>query len=480
MTPDQDLRRAISRLPEGWTLGLVCGALSLLVISLFSFNTLRAQDSSPLRRVTQEMSREELERSLSRGEAAQGGRSLAQRMAQRLEDRQLQQWADRYASAGADERALLREHIGGVVGAERLREALARDGGDRAPIPEGRFSGVIRPMGRFSRYMAFVPPGYTPERAWPVHISLHGGGGNPLRNCEEHWQGEAARDGVILVCPSTNRAMWWMPLGEETVLAALEDVRLRFRVDPERVSIGGASSGGFGVWHMSMKYPWLFRAAVPRCAATPNDPAAMANLGALPVYMLHGARDGQINVLHSRRSQEIMDELGVDFTYTEDPRAGHRFMSDHNEEILDWMRDHRRAAWGPFRYRTLERGEAPGRVHWVRPDWGDSYAAGLELEGRLVARDVAGRKIREVHLTSTAPLRSATILLPPDPDWSGDEPVMVYYNNRLISDHPALPSVEAVLESWIDHRDPALVTGRALRIWPQSTPAGPFLGRLAP
>jgi pimeloyl-ACP methyl ester carboxylesterase len=434
--------------------------------------------------VTQEAAPELLRGRLREADARDRGQSLAQRIARRLKKQGLQELVRGYTSAKDGESRQWLTELKATTTPKELVEALRQPRVPTGTLEPGRHMGFVRAMGRSSRYMMMIPEGYTPEKAWPVHITLHGGGGTPMRNCMQNWKGEAREAGAILVCPSTEGAMWWMPLGEATVLATLEDVRERVHVDLDRVSVGGASSGGYGVWHMATKFPWLFRGAVPRCAATPKDPLTLANLGGLPIFMLHGDRDGRINVFHSRRSQEIMGEMGLDFQYTEVPGVGHRFMGNYNDDVMGWLDEQDRDAWGDFKYRTVLRGDAPARVHWLRPDWGQDYEPGLELEGRLKSRMVQGVWRNEVHLTSTAPLASVTVLLPPEARWQSNQPVQVYLNGNLIHEAPVAPSVEAVLASWEDHRDPSLMTDRAIhlelnRYAAVGAGAGP-LGRLAP
>lgn len=445
-------------------LATVYGALTLAVLLLFSLPRLEAQDSAPLQEVTQQMAPELLQERLRDADARDSGKSLARRIAQRLQMQGLQEVARRYTSSEPGESQRWLSQLKANTTPKALFKALSRPDGPHGEVEAGRHIGFVRPLGHFARYLMMVPEGYTPDKAWPVHISLHGGGGTPMRNCQQNWQGEALQAGVILVCPSTKGAMWWMPLGEATVLATLEDVRQRVNVDLDRVSVGGASSGGYGVWHMATKFPWLFRGAVPRCAATPKDPLTMANLGNLPIYMLHGNRDGRINVFHSRRSDEIMGELGLDYQYTEVPGVGHRFMSDYNDDVMDWVSQQERQAWGDFKYRTVLRGDAPTRVHWLLPRWGQGYEPGLELEGQLKSRMVQGVWRNEVHLSSTTPLESVTVLLPPEQRWQSNQPVYVYLNGHLIHEAPVAPSVEAVLASWVDHRDPSLMTDRAIHL----------------
>jgi dienelactone hydrolase len=402
---------------------------------------------------------------LAQVEATEDGQDIGASLARRLEDRPLFELAQRYEAADPTERRLLAEQLERLASPERWMQALSREEEARPRFAPGRLRGRVRAMGRGAAYVAYVPDGYNPEREWPVHISLHGGGGSAERNCDEYWDGEPAKRGMILICPETPKAHWWLPLGEATVLAALEEAKRLFRIDSDRISIDGASSGGFGVWHMATKYPWLFRAAMPRCAATPKDPLVFENLAALPVYMLHGERDGQIRVWHSEKSAEVLESLDYDVTFEKVPNVGHNFMADRNEALLQWLAPQDRQPQMEFTYHTVAWGDAPRRVHWLSVDWGDSYAAGVELKGRLESRQVGGRWRNEVHVDVDpgVKLRGFTVLLPRNM-WQTVEPVKVYFNGRLVVESRVPPSAEAVLDSWVDHHDEGLLTDRGLRV----------------
>ncbi len=318
-----------------------------------------------------------------------------------------------------------------------------------------------RPRGKI-RYITMVPRDYDPRRPWPVHFSLHGGGshGTPERSCQMNWQGEAAAKGVILVCPRMKGGAWWVDEGERRVLAVLEDLRGWLNVDEAQVSLGGASSGAAGSWHLAMKFPWMWRAIAPRCSATPEEVEALGNMAKVPVFLMHGFYDGTILVQQSRDTHALLKARAHDVRYYEDPGHGHHFMHHQNGPMIDWMSARRCA--GPqkrFEYRTVAHGQVPGRVHWIRPRWSDGgYGSGQRLAGVLEQRGDGGWVAR---IEGDAPLEGLTVLLP---DGSASIPVQVHYNGQVVYTGRVAPSVGAVLESWWDHRRRAWLTRRAVRI----------------
>ena len=87
--------------------------------------------------------------------------------------------------------------------------------------------------GGFSLY---VPEYYSPDRAWPLVMALHGGSGNG-RNFLWSWLRDARSLGAILIAPTAIGPTWAL-MGEDTdtpnLVRILESVRARWNVDPAR------------------------------------------------------------------------------------------------------------------------------------------------------------------------------------------------------------------------------------------------------
>ena len=102
--------------------------------------------------------------------------------------------------------------------------------------------------GGFSLY---VPEYYTPDRAWPLVMALHGGSGNG-RGFLWSWLRDARSLGAILVAPTatgnaSNKSTWAL-MGEDADTAnlnrILDAVCSRWNVDPARLLLTGMSDGG--------------------------------------------------------------------------------------------------------------------------------------------------------------------------------------------------------------------------------------------
>src|SRR5207302_9302417 len=92
--------------------------------------------------------------------------------------------------------------------------------------------------GGFSLY---VPEYYTPERAWPLVVALHGGSGNG-RGFLWSWLRDARSHGAILVAPTASGSTWAL-MGDDAdtpnLSRILSSVRSRWNVDPKRMLLTG-------------------------------------------------------------------------------------------------------------------------------------------------------------------------------------------------------------------------------------------------
>jgi hypothetical protein len=93
---------------------------------------------------------------------------------------------------------------------------------------------------RVQRYQLFVPPGYKAERTWPLVVFVSPGD-DPLG--WRYWR-KVCEDHDVLFCAAYGAGNNW-PAGRRArlVLDVLDDVRRRYRIDPERTYLAGFSGG---------------------------------------------------------------------------------------------------------------------------------------------------------------------------------------------------------------------------------------------
>lgn len=130
------------------------------------------------------------------------------------------------------------------------------------------------PSGATLRYTLARPPSFSSDRSRPLVVALHYGGrvtpyyGQPfLMNLVLPALGKL---GAIMVAPDCPGEGWTDPRSEEAVLALIRQVEKDCAVDPRRILITGYSLGGIGTWHLALKYPNLFSAAIPIAGMPPQ------------------------------------------------------------------------------------------------------------------------------------------------------------------------------------------------------------------
>jgi poly(3-hydroxybutyrate) depolymerase len=299
-----------------------------------------------------------------------------------------------------------------------------------------------------ANYVVVAPRDYDPKRRWPVHISLHGGG-KPARynerTCWDHDWGRRPQRDLLLVCPTTPTGKWWLPSGDAMVMAVYQEVLKEWRVDLDRVSIGGMSNGGTGSWHMAMKYPWLWSGVVPRCAGEIRDDGFVENIAKLPTYMIHGTRDSLIPVESSRAMVERLSRAGNEARLTEITGGGHRFFSRQNRKVRAWLGERQRSLPHSFTYQTLPDSDQnpPGLVYWI-------HAPGAQSIQAHMVRESIGLR---VNLTGTKLPKRTTVYIP-EALVSPGEILRVFRGGERVHEGPMTRSIERVLESYRLSGDP--------------------------
>jgi phospholipase/carboxylesterase len=193
--------------------------------------------------------------------------------------------------------------------------------------------------GGFSLY---VPEYYTPDRAWPLVMALHGGSGNG-RGFLWSWLRDARSFGAILVAPTATGATWAL-MGEDTDTAnlarILDLVRARWNVDPTKLLLTGMSDGGTFCYVTGLESASPFTHLAPIAATFHPLMAEIADaerLRGLPVYLVHGRLDWMFPVQVARQTRQLLSAAGADVTYRELDDLSHCYPPEINAEILRWL-----------------------------------------------------------------------------------------------------------------------------------------------
>ena len=215
----------------------------------------------------------------------------------------------------------------------------------RLAVPATETTGIIhdhnepRSRGGFSLY---VPEYYTPDRAWPLVMALHGGSGNG-RGFLWRWLRDARSLGAILVAPTALGATWAL-MGEDADTAnlsrILDSVRSRWNIDPTKLLLTGMSDGGTFSYVTGLESASPFTHLAPVAATFHPLMAQMADadrLRGLPIHIVHGALDWMFPVETARQTRDALTAAGADVTYREVDNLSHCYPREMNAPILAWL-----------------------------------------------------------------------------------------------------------------------------------------------
>jgi len=263
-------------------------------------------------------------------------------------------------------------------------------------------------------YRLYLPSAYDGKQATPLLVALHGTGGDQDKYFDHETYGngiykvEAEKRGLAVLCPlgvdANGLPTEWRGEAEINVLAAIEDVQRRFRIDPDRIVCTGQSMGGTGTTYLACRYPDLFAGGAP-LASTYGHVSLVANLRDVPMLYVQGGDDWPIYA--ATGPTPIMNEmkrLGYNGELWMIPGVGHNTFAESTARVLDWALQQRRVAHPKH---ITHRAYFPphGRAWWLeiqeieRPGWFAEVDAKAEPDNRI-----------EVKLKNTARLA-----LRPDP-----------------------------------------------------------------
>lgn len=191
-------------------------------------------------------------------------------------------------------------------------------------------------------FSVYVPEYYTPDRAWPLVMALHGGSGNG-RGFLWSWLRDARGLGAILVSPTATGQTWAL-MGANTdtpnLARILESVRGRLTIDDSRMLLTGMSDGGTFCYVSGLDGASPFTHLAPVSATFHPLMAEMADatrLQGLPIFITHGKLDWMFPVQTARQTQAALAAAGADVTYREIDDLSHAYPREINAELLQWL-----------------------------------------------------------------------------------------------------------------------------------------------
>ena len=189
-------------------------------------------------------------------------------------------------------------------------------------------------------YLLSIPKNYDKQDSWPLLVFLHGSGerGDDLEMVKKHGPPKLIAEGkelpFIVASPQCPKGKGWEPL---ELLALIDDLSSKFKVDADRVYVTGLSMGGFGTWRLAAFAPGRLAAIVPICGG--GEPTTTRMFSNLPVWAFHGAKDTAVTLDRSQVMIDALKKNGGNPKFTVYPDAGHDSWTEayNNPELYEWL-----------------------------------------------------------------------------------------------------------------------------------------------
>ncbi|MBS1718156.1 MAG: prolyl oligopeptidase family serine peptidase [Armatimonadetes bacterium] len=212
-----------------------------------------------------------------------------------------------------------------------------------------------------------VRPATKPSETNGLVVSLHGAGVEAIGQAEAY----GPHEDYTILCPTNRRPfgfdweLWGRLNAVETVISATVNGDARYPGDLSRIYLTGHSMGGHGTWQLGVFFPEFLAAIAPSAgwlsfgsyagglkidnpnanekaileAMSPsNTELYLSNLKEKPVSILHGGADDNVPVSEARTGRKLLQALGNNPDYHEEPGAGHWWSTgtEPGARCVDW------------------------------------------------------------------------------------------------------------------------------------------------
>lgn len=356
-----------------------------------------------------------------------------------------------------------------------------------SPLSAGTHEKTIKDdYGRSTDLNIVVPSGRSPKKGFGLLILLHGLGGNGKQLIPQY-ESFAKKKRLIIIAPSAKKLPsggakgpngqslpgnedtmgremlqhWWLYRDNGFVLNGLSYIKKNAFIDTDRIYLSGYSMGGYGTWNIGLRYHDNFAALIPLAGAlsrrerygmVDNQSRPLIKNGRyLPIYFVHGAKDKTVPPESDRRNAKQLKELKAPFIYKEDPNAAHNlmaFLSANRKEMNQWISKQRRnSSPKVIEHQTI--GSYMRRCYWIEITEEDGDNA--FIKGKIVGKnkiEMTAKNVKSFRLYFDDNLLKT------------NKALTVTCNGKTIFTGKVKESHEAILHSWLNKEDPALVYSR--------------------
>jgi predicted peptidase len=179
-------------------------------------------------------------------------------------------------------------------------------------------------------YRILIPRGYDSTKNYPVLLFLHGIGESGTDNERQlTWgaslfQADSIREKypsfvIFPQCPLSH--YWFDPWGIQTLTNLIDTLVVQYRIDKDRIYIGGLSMGAYGTYAMVAENPDVFAAAIAISGdGNPNQASKMAKT---KWRIFAGKKDIVVASSKSEKMAKALEKSGASVSFTLYPDADH-------------------------------------------------------------------------------------------------------------------------------------------------------------
>ena len=196
-------------------------------------------------------------------------------------------------------------------------------------------------------YWIYLPQDYEKQEKVPLLLFLHGAGerGNDLNKVKVHGPPKLIEAGkkfpFIVVSPQCPDGRWW---ATHELVALIDNLESKYKIDPDRIYVTGLSMGGFGTWALADRIPNRLAAIAPVCGG--GNTVTARSLAKLPTWVFHGAKDTVVPLTLSQDMVDAIKKHGGEPKLTIYPEAGHDSWTEtyNNPEFYEWLLAQKRSS----------------------------------------------------------------------------------------------------------------------------------------
>jgi len=190
-------------------------------------------------------------------------------------------------------------------------------------------------------YWLYVPEDYTPDKAWPLAIVLHGTRAPAYDTADKQineWKRLAEDEGFIVAAPVLDSVQGILPLikplwredlqrDERVILEMLEHLADKYRIDRGRVLLTGFSSGGYPLYYAGLRNAEKFNALVADACNSHLDIFEAIELKdtakRTPIFIFWGKDDFRTIQAEGWQAYRYLRERGCKRTKMDEIAGGH-------------------------------------------------------------------------------------------------------------------------------------------------------------